>query len=124
MDICDALVKTGKWSKEQAQLGVEFDFKCAYCDKDMISCLDNHREWQTDHIIPSSKGGDDSMSNLVLCCRTCNFMKGTWNPSEALNNTNASKKDLIRAAKIYLSSMREKNTVDLEIYQKIIGRHS
>jgi 5-methylcytosine-specific restriction endonuclease McrA len=29
-----------------------------------------------DHVIPKSKGGDDSMDNLVLACTACNGAKG------------------------------------------------
>ena len=29
-----------------------------------------------DHLVPSTHGGDDDESNLVLCCRPCNQRKG------------------------------------------------
>jgi 5-methylcytosine-specific restriction endonuclease McrA len=29
-----------------------------------------------DHIVPKSKGGTDSMNNLVAACRSCNGSKG------------------------------------------------
>lgn len=29
-----------------------------------------------DHVHPMSKGGDESLSNLVVCCRQCNLRKG------------------------------------------------
>jgi len=29
-----------------------------------------------DHIIPISKGGQNTVENLVLCCRHCNLSKG------------------------------------------------
>jgi len=35
-----------------------------------------------DHIIPRSRGGDDSESNLMLCCRQCNRQKGAFTLSE------------------------------------------
>lgn len=28
-----------------------------------------------DHVVPVSKGGDESMSNMVACCRSCNYSK-------------------------------------------------
>jgi len=33
-----------------------------------------------DHVLPKSRGGDNSRENLVLCCPTCNNLKGssTW----------------------------------------------
>jgi hypothetical protein len=30
-----------------------------------------------DHVIPRSRGGSNDLSNLVLCCRSCNSSKGT-----------------------------------------------
>jgi hypothetical protein len=35
-----------------------------------------------DHQIPLSKGGKNSMSNIVLCCRECNEKKGNMMPGE------------------------------------------
>ena len=31
---------------------------------------------QVDHILPASRGGTNELSNLVVCCRTCNISKG------------------------------------------------
>ena len=36
-----------------------------------------------DHIIPKSRGGDDSWENLVSACTTCNHKKGNRTPREA-----------------------------------------
>ena|SRR2546427_1446333 len=52
--------------KENKKL-VEEANKCAYCD-----CLgDLH--WE--HIIPKSKGGPDSIDNMVQACPKCNLSK-------------------------------------------------
>lgn len=53
MGIYDELISTEKWGETQILLGIEFKFKCAYCDKDLLDCVDSHSEWQTDHIINS-----------------------------------------------------------------------
>lgn len=43
-------------------------FKCLYCDsKDNLTL---------DHVIPRSKGGANSWSNLATCCMKCNVKKG------------------------------------------------
>ena len=39
-------------------------FKCAYCG--------SKKQLSLDHIIPKSKGGEDSWTNLVTCCFDCN----------------------------------------------------
>ncbi|MBP3193132.1 HNH endonuclease [Natronogracilivirgula saccharolytica] len=36
-----------------------------------------------DHVIPRSRGGDDSWENLVSACTTCNHRKGNRTPREA-----------------------------------------
>jgi 5-methylcytosine-specific restriction endonuclease McrA len=50
---------------------------CAYCSKeldfDMLSTVGGPN---IDHRIPVSRGGDDSLENLALVCRTCNQRKG------------------------------------------------
>lgn len=48
------LKRNFKWSEEQIQLGLRAKFKCEYCDKDLLSLIDNYKLWQKDHIIPRS----------------------------------------------------------------------
>jgi len=36
-----------------------------------------------DHIVPASRGGDDSWENLVVACHTCNVRKADRTPDEA-----------------------------------------
>ena len=123
--IKDELIATGDWSEEQAQLAVEFNFKCAYCDKDLISTVDSHREWQTDHIVPSSAKGKDSLDNYALSCRTCNTMKHIWNPLEAYNGTgDPSKSELIKIARSHVNTVRAKEQSDVDKYLKIISQYS
>lgn len=43
--------------------------KCAYCGRADLPLT-------IDHIIPKSKGGDDSWENLVAACLPCNNRKG------------------------------------------------
>ncbi len=42
---------------------------CAYCEE---ACDD--LQWE--HIIPRSRGGEDTIDNMVLACRGCNLSKG------------------------------------------------
>ncbi len=123
MSIYDELMKTGNWSERQARLGEEFKFYCAYCDKSMISCVDNHSEWQADHIIPTSKGGPDVMDNLALSCRTCNFIKGQWDPSGGLPQEEILKEHLIKRARARISERRQKMQEDIELYKAILAKH-
>ena len=50
--------------------------KCAYCGRADLPLT-------VDHIIPKSKGGDDSWENLVAACLPCNNKKGDRSPEEA-----------------------------------------
>lgn len=44
-----------------------FKNKCVYCKGD-AKCLD--------HVIPLSRGGHDTIDNLVAACKSCNTSKG------------------------------------------------
>jgi 5-methylcytosine-specific restriction endonuclease McrA len=52
--------------------------QCQYCGKRPAL-----RELNIDHVIPRSRGGDDTWENLVTACRTCNLKKGWKTPEEA-----------------------------------------
>ena len=51
------------------------DYKCSYCGaKENLTI---------DHIIPSSRGGENIWSNLTTSCMSCNSKKGNRTPTEA-----------------------------------------
>ncbi|WP_022882484.1 HNH endonuclease [Gryllotalpicola ginsengisoli] len=47
--------------------------RCAYCGKPASTI---------DHVMPRSRGGEDSWENLVACCLRCNNVKGDRTPAE------------------------------------------
>lgn len=53
------------------------EFKCCYCGKH-----ETYRELTMDHVLPRSKGGKTSWTNIVSACKTCNRDKGSelWKP--------------------------------------------
>ena len=53
-------------------------FQCQYCGK-----RPQQRDLNIDHVVPRSRGGQDSWENLVISCRTCNLKKGRRTPVEA-----------------------------------------
>lgn len=46
----------------------KWNYRCAYCGSE--------QELTIDHIIPQSKGGSDSLHNVISCCKSCNQSKG------------------------------------------------
>ncbi len=51
-------------------------YRCQYCKRSDLTLT-------LDHVIPKSKGGDDSWENLVAACVKCNNKKGDRTPDEA-----------------------------------------
>lgn len=51
---------------------------CQYCYKSF-----NEKDLTLDHVLPKSRGGDKSWTNLVASCKKCNQKKGDKTPSEA-----------------------------------------
>ena len=51
------------------------DGQCVYCG--------NKKGLTIDHVLPKSRGGKNSWTNLVTCCSPCNIKKGNRTPEEA-----------------------------------------
>ena len=50
----------------------QHNFKCVYCGKDLFDLFTIP---ERDHIIPISKGGDNTKENILPACRSCNAKK-------------------------------------------------
>ena len=53
-------------------------FACQYC-----GCKLSMKSGTKDHVLPSSRGGSDNLSNLVAACKSCNNKKSDRTPGEA-----------------------------------------
>lgn len=53
--------------------------------RDGMTCLycDSKRDLTLDHVIPRSKGGKSSWTNLATACKKCNARKGDSTPEQA-----------------------------------------
>ena len=51
--------------------------RCVYCGVDLLKT-----EIHLDHVIPESKGGPTSVSNLQVTCGKCNLEKGILTEGE------------------------------------------
>ncbi len=49
------------------------EHRCAYCESHATTI---------DHVLPRSRGGQDTWENLVACCMRCNNVKGNRTPEE------------------------------------------
>ena len=106
--IIQELVDEWRWGKEQAKRGIRADFKCEYCDKDLLSSVENYKEWQEDHIVPQCEEGDDIDENIAVSCRTCNVnIKGRWNPRKHLSTgVEPVRENLIQVVREYVVKKR------------------
>lgn len=72
--------------------------QCQYCGK-----IQTPKELTLDHVLPKSRGGGNTWSNLVACCKKCNQDKRDRTPEEAgmnlLNTPKAPKYSILRNIK-------------------------
>ena len=52
--------------------------QCQYC-----GVIESPRDMTIDHVVPRSRGGENTWSNLITCCKKCNQKKGNRTPEEA-----------------------------------------
>ena len=65
-------------SMKRLRIYMRDKFRCQYCgDKKSVA------ELTLDHIMPRSRGGDNSPVNVVTACLPCNNRKGDRTPAEA-----------------------------------------
>lgn len=57
--------------EEENQLITDYGFRCVYCNKKK-----KRKDLTLDHVIPITKGGTNSIENLVPACCFCNLSKG------------------------------------------------
>jgi len=64
------------FTDEDWQIALDYyDYKCAYCGT-------QDKPLAREHIIPLSRGGPHTISNIVPACQSCNSRKGACTPSE------------------------------------------
>lgn len=66
-----------------AQALVEFEGRCAYCDRDLVSTRLGYACAETDHLLSQAKYRvvKDHPRNWVLACSICNSAKQGWTPA-------------------------------------------
>ena len=61
-------------TRQWLDLQIRDGFRCRYCQKYCEPPVDY---LQIDHVIPLSRGGANTIENIVPACRACNRSKGT-----------------------------------------------
>lgn len=124
--IIEALVATGKWSKNHAEAAVRAGFRCEYCGLDFLRDPQHYKLWQLDHIVPrklvTQEGGDpDGLENLAIACKPCNYdFKWRFDPRKTAGAT-ADRSALIRAATEEIERRRQACDADLARVREIVG---
>ena len=65
-------------SMKRMRIYMRDKFRCQYCGEKKAAS-----ELTLDHILPRSRGGDNSPVNIVTACVPCNSRKGNRTPAEA-----------------------------------------
>ncbi len=82
-----AVIRLLKYVKDGRRIYVRFsrenvyirdNYTCQYCGRKFPSSKLTY-----DHVIPKSRGGETSWTNIVTCCEECNRKKGDRTPEEA-----------------------------------------
>ncbi len=107
------------WGTRDLALGERADFKCEYCQRNLLGSVEDYKLWEIDHIIPTHLGGADDLENWAVSCLVCNFkLKGRWDPRNSAESLG--REDLIYACKTYIDEVRKNNELRLEEIVSII----
>jgi len=121
-ELVEYFTTKANWSARAVRIGVRANFRCEYCDKDLLGSPESFKSWQEDHIVPKRTGIDpDDENNIALSCRECNVdFKGTWDPRQACRQSNPGRQDLISAVRNRVSRERNRITEQVARYRQKI----
>tara|TARA_R110001583_G_scaffold194829_2_gene367242 strand:+ start:2087 stop:2485 length:399 start_codon:yes stop_codon:yes gene_type:complete len=114
-----------RFDKTNVELAIRADFKCEYCEKDLLANMDNYKLWQVDHIIPKSSNYNDfdyeNFNNKAISCTQCNKdLKNKWNPlSEGLDDK--TREQFILLTKKYIKEKRKIKNSEIDEIRKIVN---
>lgn len=122
-ELIATLVKTGKWSSQQARWGIRANFKCEYCGLDLLENEGAYLLWSQDHIKPTTAGGEWSDDNMAIACHACNStIKGRWDPSTGPGVT-PDRESLLNAARNHVMKNRAAVAEQLSESKKAIEQY-
>lgn len=88
--------------------------KCAYCGAENVPL-------QIEHIVSSSKGGSNRVSNLTLACKSCNVAKGNHSVEDFLKDKPEVLKRIKTQAKVPLRDIAAMNATRYAIGRELKG---
>lgn len=116
-----SLLNDHHWSRVSLEMCTRARFKCEYCGRDYLSSSDTHLYgFETDHVIPRSKGGTDDFENLALACIPCNRIKRHTVPNPDL--VGQSRAELVAAARSYIERLRKRNDERLAAVRSLLDQ--
>jgi 5-methylcytosine-specific restriction endonuclease McrA len=65
--VAEGSSRGSEWNELRLRVLRRDAYTCVYCGREAT---------EADHVIPKDKGGQDTMTNLVASCKTCNASKG------------------------------------------------
>lgn len=112
------------WGQPGIDCAIRADFRCEYCDRDLLASLDDYKAWAQDHVVPRKLGGGDGIENMAVSCHPCNSAyKKDWDPRTAAGES-ASRDELIAAARHFIADKRAAETVVLHRVRELAARES
>ncbi len=115
-----ALTTRYRYGTEMVDIAWRAKFRCEYCDKDLLRSVDDYEwNWEREHVVPTSRGGSDLLQNWALACRTCNQIKGAWDPREDAGGSD-DRDQLVAAARAHVQARRAERMTELEHVRALI----
>ena len=89
--------------------------RCAYCGDAKAE------RYETDHIVPRSRGGTDRASNLVVSCHECNVRKGNLDVAEFLQGRPERLAAIRRIQRTALADASQMNIIVPELLRRLVA---
>ncbi len=109
------------WIRPERRLGIYLrdGMACVYCE----STIEDGERLTLDHVMPYSKGGDNSNGNLVTSCNRCNASRGNRSVASFCKTVAAYLNHGIKAIDILSHVNRtRRRVVDIDAAKALIAR--
>ena len=109
------------WGPMGIACGLRAGLRCEYCDRDLLSSLDDYKAWTQDHIVPQRFGGADTFENMAVACHPRNSAyRKAWDPRSVAGAT-ASRAELVTATRRLIAEKRAAEQAVLTEVREVTG---